>query len=39
MAEWHLKEIENQLNQIGFKVTERLKSSETNLFIGTWINI
>jgi len=37
MAEWHLKEIENKLNQIGFEVTERKKSSERDLFIGGWI--
>ena len=34
MAQWHLDEIENALNRIGWNVTKRIPSSDN--FIGGW---
>ena len=37
MAQWHLDEIENSLNGIGWTVIERLEGNENQNFIGRWI--
>jgi hypothetical protein len=37
MAQWHLDEIENSLNKIGWTITKRLEPNEKKLFIGGWI--
>lgn len=35
MAQWHLDEIENSMNQIGWVITKRIESSASSL--GGWI--
>ena len=37
MAQWHLIELENALNNIGWTVVERLESNRRDSFIGGWI--
>ncbi|MGB0431537.1 MAG: hypothetical protein ACPGLV_13770 [Bacteroidia bacterium] len=37
MASWHLIEIENALNRIGWNVINRLIPDPKNNFIGGWI--
>ena len=37
MAQWHLDEIENSLNRIGWTIIERKNPNEKENFIGAWI--
>jgi hypothetical protein len=37
MARWHLDELENSLNKIGFTIVLRLPPSAKDSFIGAWI--
>lgn len=37
MAQWHLDEIKNSLNKIGWKIIEYSEPTEKNCFIGVWV--
>lgn len=37
MTQWHLDEIENSLNKIGWIITERISANEKDDYIGAWI--
>lgn len=39
MADWHLYELENNLNKIGWRIKQRLDSNKKNKFLGGWIII
>jgi len=36
MAQWHLDEIENLLNKIGWTVSERFETNRKDSYIGGW---
>jgi hypothetical protein len=37
MAQWHLDDIENSLNRIGWIISERIEPNENESFIGGWV--
>ncbi len=37
MAQWHLDEIENSLNNIGWTISERIEANEKDNYIGSWV--
>ena len=37
MAQWHLYEIENSLNQIGWTITKRIDTNEYDNYLGGWV--